>query len=393
MGIMDEARARKRTAAEKNGKPHRPKSAATLPPSQTPASEYDDRLPPEPKPQPEPLGTLLSTVAPENITWLWSSRIPLGKLTVLDGDPGLGKSTATLDIAARVSVGLHMPDGDQGAAPAGVVILSAEDGLADTIVPRLRAAGANLERVLALEKIPADIGYRLPVLPSDMGYLRSAIKQIDAKLVIVDPLMAFLESRVNTHRDSDVRQALYPLSVLAAETGAALVVVRHLNKDEKKGNGGAANPLYRGGGSIAIVGAARSGLLIAKDPDNPDHRVLASTKCNLARLPSSLTFSLEPVAEGGIRVGWIGESTHTAESLLAGLPSDWDEEEQTALGQAETVLRQILFTRRKALEAKQEALAAGVKERTLSRARLTLKVVAERVGFGPEGVWFWRLPS
>ena len=120
------------------------------------------------------LGTLLSTVKPERVSWLWPGRIPLGKLTILDGDPGLGKSVLTLTLAAHVTRGWSMPfeEREPGVEcePAGVVLLSAEDGLDDTIRPRLDAAGADVERVLALDKVPASDGpgYRPPVLPLDV---------------------------------------------------------------------------------------------------------------------------------------------------------------------------------------------------------------------------------
>ena len=183
-----------------------------------------------------------------------------------------------------------MPDGEPGEdrEPAGVVILSAEDDLRDTIRPRLDAAGADVDRVLALEVVPdVEGGERLPTLPIDAHYILTAVRLMGACLVVVDPLSAYLGVTINSHRDQDCRRALWPLAKLAEETGAAVVVVRHLNK------GNASNPLYRGGGSIGIIGAARLGLLVARDPDNGDRRVLASTKCNLAKLPASLGFALD----------------------------------------------------------------------------------------------------
>ncbi len=184
--------------------------------------------------------------------------IPLSKLTIIDGDPGLGKSVLTLDLAARVSRGVEMPDGAAG-RQGGVVLLTAEDGIRDTVVPRLDAAGADRSRVLALDLVPdAEGGQQLPRLPLDAPYIDAAVRRMGALLVVVDPLTAYLSERINSHRDQDCRRALWPLTKLAEETGAAVVVVRHLNK------GNASNPLYRGGGSIGIIGAARSGLLVAR---------------------------------------------------------------------------------------------------------------------------------
>jgi RecA-family ATPase len=194
--------------------------------------------------------------------------------------PGLGKSVRTLDLAARLTRGLAMPweerQPGEEREPAGVVLLTAEDGLTDTVRPRLDAAGADVARVLALDGIPEEGGARLSVLPQDAIFIRHAVERMKARLVVMDPITAHLGGNTNTHRDQDVRRALYPLAVLAERTGAAVVAVRHLNK------AAGTNPLYRGGGSIGIIGAGRSGLLLAKDPDNPDRRVLASTKCNLA---------------------------------------------------------------------------------------------------------------
>jgi hypothetical protein len=369
--LTDELRERSRSA-ERNGRA----SKAPVPAA-------------EPEPALQELGTLLSTVKAERVNWLCPGRIPLGKLTILDGDPGLGKSVLTLDWAARVTCGLSMPfverEPGEDIEPAGVVILSAEDDLKDTIRPRLDAAGADVERVLSLDKIPDGDGERLPVLPQDVAYLKYAVQRMGAKLVLIDPLMAFLGCEINAHRDQDVRRALHQLAKLAQETGAAVVVIRHLNKLA----GG--NALYRGGGSIGIIGAARSGLLLASDPDNPDRRVLAATKCNLAKLPPSLAFDLSAADNGALRVGWIGESGHTAESLLA---APRDDEDRGAVENGVAVLRAILSNgERPAKDAKREARSAGVAGRTLDRAKAILGVKARLVGFGRDGEWRWSLPS
>lgn len=335
---------------------------------------------------PKPVGILLSTVQPEYVRWLWPARIPLAKLTILDGDPGLGKSTLTTEIAARVTKGWSMPDGEPGEdrEPAGAVLLSAEDGLADTILPRLLAAGGDPGRVVALPEVPGDTGPRPPCLPLDVRWLTAAVKRVQAALVVIDPLAAFLDPDVNMHRDQHVRRALHLLARLADETGTAVVVVRHLNK------GGSSNPVYRGGGSIGIIGAARSGLLVAKDPDDENKRVLAATKCNLARMPPSLSFALEPAGDGAIRIGWSGTSLHTAETLLA-VPRD--EEERGATAEAVEVLRTILAVGMlPAKTVKTEARKAGVSEPALKRAKAILGVRSRLVGFGKDGQWNWSLP-
>jgi RecA-family ATPase len=163
-------------------------------------------------------GTLLSEVEPEQVEWLWPGRLPLGKLAVLDGDPGLGKSVVTLDVAARLSVGLELPDG-QPCEPAGVVLLSAEDGLRDTIRPRLDAAGADSERIFALSTVvEAKGGERMISLTKDLTVIERAIERVEAGLVVVDPLTAFLSEKTDSHKDQDVRRALAPLAALAERT-------------------------------------------------------------------------------------------------------------------------------------------------------------------------------
>jgi hypothetical protein len=292
-----------------------------------------------------------------------------------------------IDVAARVTRGWPMPDGEseEGREPAGVVILSAEDGLADTILPRLIAGGGDPARVVALPEVPSQEGPRPPCLPLDVHWLARAIKRVNAALVIVDPLAAFIDGQINMHRDQDIRRALHLLARLAEQTGTAVLVIRHLNK------GGSSNPVYRGGGSIGIIGAARSGLLLARDPDDESKRVLACTKCNLARMPPSLSFSIEQAANGAIRIGWAGTSPHTAETLLA---APRDEEERGAISEAMEVLKTILAAGTlPAKEVKAEARKAGIAEQALKRAKAVLKVRSQLVGYGKDGVWNWSLPA
>ena len=325
------------------------------------------------------IGILLCDVRPERVTWLWDGRIPLGKLTILDGDPGLGKSTLSLAIAAHVSRGFPLPGSTEPSRPAGVVLLSAEDDLADTIRPRLDAAGADVTRILALRTVPGDDEIP-PSLPADLHLLELAIQRVDARLVVIDPLVAFLDADVDGHKDQSVRRALHRLSKLAEDTRAAVVVVRHLNK----ATGG--NPLYRGGGSIGIIGAARAGMLVARDPDDANGRVLASTKCNLAAEPESLSFHLEQHDEAS-RVVWDGVSAHGAGMLLA--DSDGD---PSALDEAKEIVADILAAGPVASpDLRRRALGEGVTERTMRRARSALGCVKAKQGMA--GGWTWELPN
>ena len=272
----------------------------------------------------------LSDVEPESVDFLWPGRIARGKLTIVEGDPKTGKSTLVLDLVARVSTGSPMPDGAMLPKPAGVILMTAEDGLADTVRPRLDAAGADCSRIVAWEAVPVcddeenNISERPPSLPRDLEMLETLIVEHEAALVVVDVLNAYFGADVDGHRDQDVRRALMPLAKLAERTGAAVLVIRHLNKSS------GANALYRGGGSIGIAGAARSILLAAVDPDDTSgtQRVLAVTACNVAAPVPALAYRVVSAEEHGCaRVVWDGPSDHTSGTLLA---PNADEEERTA---------------------------------------------------------------
>jgi RecA-family ATPase len=262
---------------------------------------------------------LLSEVRGEKVYWLWQRRLPLGKIATLDGDPGLGKSNLALDLAARVSMGREMPDGTPGIeGGAGVVLIALEDGLADTIQPRLQRAGANLSRIVSIGSITTtDLGtgytYERPfLLPDDLTVLEQAIERVQAKLVIIDPLMAIFGSR-DTYKDSEVRLTLAPVQMLIEKAGAACVMIRHLTK------AGGSNALYRAGGSIAFIATARSGLMVLKDPTDESKRVLAHVKSNLSVQATNLVFSVVSDQEYGDDrpyISWLGQSTQTLQELL-----------------------------------------------------------------------------
>ena len=333
-------------------------------------------------PPEQSVGILLSKVSPERVNWLWKGRIPKGKLTVIEGDPGTGKSALTIDLAARVSAGRDTPDDSEGLfKSAGVVVMSAEDGLADTIRPRLDAAGGDPSRVLALPSMPdGQGGERLPSIPGDIMFLERAIEQIGAGLVIIDPLVAYLPAKIDSHKDQDVRRTLAALAPLAEKTGAAIVVVRHLNKAD----GG--KPMYRGGGSIGIIASARSGLLVAKDPEDNDRRILASQKCNLAEAPPSLAFALVGAENGAVTVAWGGDSALTAAELLTTSPS---KEDQSKRAEATRFLKELLADGPTlAVQVTAQAKEANIAPRTLDRAKADLGVRSEKLAEG----WFLSLP-
>lgn len=321
----------------------------------------------------------LKDVRPERVSWFWQGYFPLGKLSIVDGDPGLGKSTLTIDLAARVSRGEAMPDGSPGVI-GGVVHISCEDGLADTIVPRYEAAGADLSRIAALQGVPDGEGQLRPPTVEDTEDIRRACEAVGAKLLIIDPLMAHLDGTVNSYRDQDVRRALNPLALLAQELNIAVVLVRHLNK-------GAGQAIYRGGGSIGITGIVRTAYLVARDPEDENRRVLAKLKNNLAPEPPSISFCIEGVGDTS-RIVWGGESHHRADSLLA-TPSD---EDKPAQDEAVDFLLEVLSVGPvKAKDVQKESREAGIAEITLRRAKKTLGIRVEKAGFS--GGWMWYLPE
>lgn len=323
----------------------------------------------------------LADVQPEPIHWLWQGYIPAGKLTLIDGDPGDGKSTLTLDLAARITTGREMPDGSPGRS-GDVLVMSAEDGIADTIRPRFDAAHGDPFRVRVLHEVREGGHPARPFeLPTDLDRIRREIVSRRAVLLTIDPLMAFLGG-VDSHNDQSVRRALHPLSKMAEDTGCAIVVVRHLNK------GSGSKALYRGGGSIGIGGAARAVHLVALDPDDESRRLLAPVKINVAVKPETMAYRLVSVSVAGsdcARVQWEGTTSHRADDLV-NMP---DEDERSARVSAVEFLQSALACGpRLSREVEEEAQQAhSIAPRTLKRARQQLAVVAERRG----GEWWMRL--
>jgi hypothetical protein len=340
----------------------------------------------------DPLGhaVRLSDVTPETLRWLWPGRIPAGKITLLDGDPGLGKSTLLCELAARISRGEPLPgDGSAPANPRGVLLFSAEDDVFDTIRPRIDAAGGDPGRIVAVIAIPNGTDSGRPfALPHDLPILEAIVHRLDAALVVIDPLVAFLRPGVSATSDQHVRHALGALKASAERTGAAIVGVRHLTKS------GSANPLYRGLGSIGLLGAARSGLVLAADPDDAERRILAVGKRNLARSAASLAFRLEEVPGSSVtRLVWDGESSWTATQLLQvqGQTEEDGDTRRSVVDEARTWLREALAAGpRSAQELRSDASTHGISEKTLYAARRAegVTVSKERV---PNGRWFWML--
>ena len=329
----------------------------------------------------------LADVEPEKVRWLWNPYIPLGKLTILEGDPGVGKTWLSLRLAAAVSRGEPLPGRDgvprEWREPANVLYLTAEDGLADTLRPRLDAAGADPERVFALAGWQGrdDEGRERTgaVTLQDVDILAAAIAEHRPALVVVDPVQGFIGAGVDVHRANEVRAVLAGLAQLAEEHQCAVLLVRHLAKASTD------RAIYRGLGSIDFAAAARSILLVGQDPDDETgaRRVVAHVKSSLAERGPSLAFSIR---EGAFY--WEGVAEADAEALLA--PRATGEGGKLAVDEAKEFLRELLADGPvPAKEVENAYRAAGFSRSTIFRAKFALGIRVEKTG----RTWQWVLPT
>lgn len=258
-----------------------------------------------PVPSHRRLAQPLKGIQPTSVKWLWQDRIPMGKITIIDGDPGKGKSALTLDLAARVSRNGVMPDKSKGIT-GPVLVMNAEDDVSDSIVPRLLRAGADMSKVFTMKTIEDTKGPRLPEIPLDLDIIERAIKQTKAVLVIIDPFFSFAAGATSW---SAMRRVMAPLAKLAQDTGTAVVIVRHLTK------GAGQSAIYRGGGSMAIIGSARSAMLVGENPDNNKQVLLIQTKSNLAPFAPTLPFE-KMTARGAMFLKWGSPIAMTADEYF-----------------------------------------------------------------------------
>lgn len=333
-------------------------------------------------------------IAPSSPTWVWQGRIPSGLVTLLAGREGLGKSSLMIELASRLTKG-DLPGGLLG-VPADVVIASAEDSAHTTLVPRLIAAGADLGRVHLLDVVDQTNGVDVPgalSLPEDLDILIEAAVRVQAKLLVLDPMVSYLAKEVNAHRDQDIRRVLAPLAAAAANHDIAVVGIIHLNK------GDTTDVLARVSGSVGFTAAARSVLAFARDPEDPEGemgagRVIAHAKCNVGPLAPSMRARIEPrqIAQSGdghldtSKVVLLGETNQTARDLLEQPGSS---EERSARDHAADFLREELAAGPVASSVlKHNADDAGVSWRTVERAK---KVVGARSVKSSAGSWQWEL--
>jgi hypothetical protein len=328
----------------------------------------------------------LSDVQPERVSWLQPSRLALGKLTLWDGDPGLGKGFALMSLFAAVSTGSELPGrGEFG--PADVILLSSEDGIADTLRPRLDAAGGDPERIHLLSFVRRKGVRFFPSLSRDMDAIEEKVVKTGAKLLGIDPFMGFLGVK-DAHKDADVKQTLGPFAQMLDRLKLAAVGIRHLNKSQ------VATALYRGGGSIGIMGAARSAFLFAADPDDENRRIVACMKSNLCAMPPSLAFTVKGMPNGSARAVWEPRTNeHRADSLLK---SAIDAQGTKRAGQdaTEWLADALKDGPREADDLKDEAVnAQSFSWDTVKRASMRLGVAKAKEHGVKHGPWRWSMPG
>ncbi|MBK35920.1 MAG: hypothetical protein CME26_10385 [Gemmatimonadetes bacterium] len=306
----------------------------------------------------------MADVAPMSVEWLWHPLVPLGHLTGLNGDPGEGKSFLTQALATAVSLGQGLPANEE-TNPGNVLILTAEDHLGTTVRPRLEAMGCDLTRVFAYDR-------PFSLEPECILDLEARIAEMRARLVILDPIVAYMASSVDINRANEVRTVLAQLSDAAERTSSAIVIVRHL----AKGNGSKA--IYRGLGSVDFTAACRSELLAGHAAEDVTARALVHTKSNLGPKGEAQGYSIE---NGVFR--WTGPSTLTAEELLAQPDTSRHREAMDFL------IEFLALGRQPSEEVKAAAKAEGITYATLRRAKNTLRIKSRNIGER----WDWELPE
>ena len=309
----------------------------------------------------------MDEVQTEEVAWLWYPYLPRGKLTIIQGDPGEGKTTFVLAVIAALTTGTPLPESCQALEPLNVIYQTAEDGLADTIKPRLDAAGADCSRVLVIDESQREL-----TLCDER--LEQAVHQTGAQLVVLDPIQAYLGNDVDMHRANEVRPVLKRVAAMAERTGCAVILIGHMNKAQGLKSG------YRGLGSIDFRAAARSVLVVGRLKEDPTVRIVAQDKNSLAPEGRSVAFQLD--GERGFL--WKGVCDLTVDDVLSG-----GGKLQTKTTQMEEELERMLTEPVPAEAVLDRTRDLGVSERTLMIAKKNLGVISEKRG----NQWYWRLPE
>jgi hypothetical protein len=333
----------------------------------------------------------MADVKPTSIEWLWPNWVAIGKVSVLAGEGGRGKSTILCDLAARTTTGDQWPDAAPASRAGGVIILAAEDDIGDTIAPRLMAAGANMARVFVIQSVRDESQRRRGFsLQADLERLESEIKKRDnIRLIIIDPVSSYLGA-VDSHKNSDVRAVLEPLGEMAARMRVAVICNNHFSK----GGGSANNRVI---GSVAFVNQARAAFIVTPDEDDETRMLLIPSKMNIAPLRHGLAYRVEgclvPFDGAEISTSRImyesAPVTISADQALAALNGT---ENKTDKSEAIEFLRDALKTGPVAVkDLKREAGEAGISPKSLRSAREALGIRPDKAGF--EGGWVWQLPT
>ena len=308
----------------------------------------------------------LSQVEAQRVKWLWYPFIPYGKLTIIQGDPGDGKSTFILNIAAMLSKGEGFDDDMESGEPVNVIYQTAEDGLADTVKPRLESAGADCNRISIIDESEKSVS-----MTDDR--LEQAIVKENAKLLILDPIQAYLGGSTDMNRANEARDITKKLGSIAERTGCAIVLIGHMNKDS------GAKAAYRGMGSIDFFAVARSVLLVGRIEGQPDMRAVVQIKNNLSAFGHPKAFEL---TEDGFR--WIGDYDITADEVLGGIAPKSNKFDAARKFLKELAGSKVMIQSNEILEM---AAQEGISKRTLETAKKELGIKAKRVA----GNWYWDL--
>ena len=319
----------------------------------------------------------MEQVETEKIDWLLYPFIPFGKVTIVQGDPGEGKTTMVLQIIAKLTKGeAVLPSGSDEPAleektmdlePVNVIYQTAEDGLGDTIKPRLLSAGADCSRVMVID----DNDQALTMMDAR---LEEAIIKTKARLVVLDPIQGFLGAAVDMHRANEIRPLMKRVAVLAEKYHCAIILIGHMNKNS---NGKSS---YRGLGSIDFQAAARSVLIVGRIKDEPEIRVVCHVKSSLAPEGKSIAFRLDK--DTGFE--WIGEYDISADDLLSG------DNRGQKIHVAKEFLQEFLVSGSVAqTKVAEEAEVRGIKKKTLWNAKKELEIDSVKIG----NQWFWMLPE
>jgi len=347
-----------------------------------------------------------SDVQPEKLIWVWPGRIPEGKLVLVGGPPGLGKSQLTAFVSATISNGGDWPCNEGSTTVGSVIFMSAEDGIEDTIVPRLMAAGANLDRVhiVASATKPDGKGRKTFSLKTDVDLLEAKAKEIaDVRLIIVDPISAYM-SGTDANGNAEIREMLEPLAETANRLRIAVLAVTHLNK----GGGGGQTVLQRFSGSIGIIAAARAGFVLLEDPENEGRRLLLEVKNNLGPKCKGLAFRMEQrfVAEDIVSSNIFFENEYVSQSsdeaLTASENRGGDGSQTSGKEDVAEFLAEVLAAGPvDVLEVERHARLAGLladnkrirENKSFRAARKQLGVLSKHDGFGLGSRYVLRLPG